>query len=94
MQFLIYGGIAFAFCIYFPSIPLAAWFCAPHVGQAWGPQAGKNCPDLLPWILTQAVLSLFLDLYIFVIPMPTLMKLNLPKGRKFGVLSVFATAIL
>jgi hypothetical protein len=94
MQYLIYGGIAFTFCIYFPSIPLTAWFCAPHVGHAWSAAAGAKCPDILPWVVAQAVLTVVLDAFIFLLPMPILFKLNLTNRRKLGVLSVFATAIL
>jgi hypothetical protein len=94
MRYLIYGGIAFAFCVYFPSIPLTAWYCAPHVGHSWGAAAGEKCPYTLPWVVAQAVLSVVLDIFIFVIPMPILSRLNLPTRRKYGVLSVFATAVL
>jgi hypothetical protein len=42
----------------------------------------------------QGVLAVVLDLYIFILPIPIILNLRLPKRKKLSVLFVFMTAAL
>ncbi|KAF4633492.1 hypothetical protein G7Y89_g4634 [Cudoniella acicularis] len=94
MIYLIYLGILASFCFYIPNIILASWYCAPHIGESWNLETALRCKDTERWYLAQAVLIVLLDLYIFILPLPTLLKLNMSRNRRISVLLVFMTALL
>lgn len=80
--------------LYMPNVFLAAYFCAPHVGKGWDFAGVGGCNDLAEWYVIQAALIVVLDLYIFILPLPTIAQLQMPARRRKGILVVFMTAIL
>ena len=80
--------------LYIPNVFLAAYFCAPHVGESWDIASVGDCNDLAEWYVIQAALIVALDLYIFILPLPTIMQLQMPPRRRRGIMMVFMTAIL
>ncbi|KAL8789661.1 MAG: hypothetical protein Q9195_006714 [Heterodermia aff. obscurata] len=90
----IYLGMLITLLLYIPNVFLAAYFCAPHVGQGWNAAGVGGCNDLAEWYVIQAALIVVLDLYIFILPLPTIMQLQMPARRRHGIMLVFMTAIL
>ncbi|TGJ87202.1 hypothetical protein E0Z10_g1536 [Xylaria hypoxylon] len=65
----------------------------PHVGETWaGTLVGRNTEPEVIWGIVQAVLGTGLDLFIFILLIPGIMKLHLPTKKKIQVLAVFTTA--
>ncbi|KAK8043459.1 hypothetical protein PG993_005889 [Apiospora rasikravindrae] len=92
---LIYTGLVATFLIYFPSIPLSAIFTAPRVGHSWDELVTNGSPQkLVYWGIVQGSLATVLDIYILILPLPILSKLQLPLRKRLQLAAVFATAIL
>jgi hypothetical protein len=91
---LIYAGMLFTFFLYWTNVAIEPYFCAPHLGQSWNFSVGMRCTRLIPWGMVQGVLAVVLDLYIFILPIPIILNLRLPKRKKLSVLFVFMTAAL
>jgi hypothetical protein len=90
------AGLVFAFLTYFPGIPLCAYFMTPWSAGSWEnlPFTHDGSRGMIPWGIAVGCLSIVLDLYIFALPMPILMKLNLPLHKRIQLIAVFATAVL
>lgn len=94
----VWVGVAFCFAIYFPSIPLAAIYQAPKAGQSWDnflenyPVVNQKAMEI--WGIVQGSSSVALDIYIFVTPLPILLKLHMPLKKKIQLVALFATAFL
>lgn len=95
MRIAIRFGIGFAGLLYFTSIPLAAIMSAPHVGETWASVllSGRPQKELI-WGVVQAALSILLDLFIFILPIPVILRLNLSTRKKIQILAVFTTALV
>ena len=93
-------GVVFDFAIYFPSIPLSAIYEAPRAGHSWEElllklaSSASQDHTLIYWGIVQGSCSVLLDLYIFILPLPTLYALHLPFWKKFQLLGLFGTAFL
>ena len=89
----LYIGIILTGLIYLPNIIVGAVFCAPRAGQSW---EVKNipCAETELWFLIQAALVVLLDIYIFVLPIPTISGLQMSRRRKIEIMMVFASAVL
>ncbi|KAK3317337.1 hypothetical protein B0T19DRAFT_405038 [Cercophora scortea] len=95
----IWVGLISTFLIYFPSIPLSAIFEAPRVGQSWEEfllEQSKltGTAPLIYWGIVQGSLSVAIDLYIFILPLPILARLRLHRRKKIRLLAVFGTAAI
>ncbi|KAK7987374.1 C2H2 type zinc finger domain protein [Apiospora arundinis] len=88
-------GIAFTALLYFTNIPMSAILSAPHVGETWTSVlfSGRPQKDLI-WGVVQSSLGIILDLFIFVLPIPVIMRLQLSTKRKIQILAVFTTALV
>lgn len=93
---LIYIGIAWAFVAYIPCIVITLYYCIPRTGESWRdigvPERCTGQPIVL-WTVS-GVMDLMLDIYLVVLPVPKVMGLNLGRGKKWGVLSVFLAVAL
>lgn len=95
LQLAIYAGLALTFCTYWAGVPLEAYFAAPHAGQQWEELMLNGMPErLIVWGNVQGSLSVFLDVYIFALPLAPLARLRLSTGKRVGLLAVFATAMM
>ena len=89
-----YIGIVFNFLIYLPHIPIAAVLCSPAPGQPWGLEVDVKCGRSVVWGPIQGTLALVEDIYIFILPIPVLVGLNMNSQKKIGTLLIFGTALL
>jgi len=69
---------------------------APHIGQPWDIRIGATCdqPATKKWLVTSATMSLVLDIFILVLPIPVVLRLYLNAKRRIGVFVIFFTAVL
>ncbi|KAF2843030.1 hypothetical protein M501DRAFT_1021467 [Patellaria atrata CBS 101060] len=94
MRVAIYCGIVAAALIYLPNIFVISYFCTAHVGEDWSLVVGLRCgdPRMLWCYVGMAILSLLLDMYIVLLPVPVVVGLKLSEKGKVGVLLMFFTA--
>lgn len=90
-------GLVITLLCYLSNIPLAAVYAAPDAGMPW-----KSLLRKLQTVgakfstagLVQSVVGTVMDLYIFVLPLPTLLRLHLPLRRRVQLVGVFSLALL
>jgi hypothetical protein len=76
--------IAFFFANLFECIPISEAFVnAPDMG------GNPKCIDAIPMYLAQVYSDVILDLLILIIPIPFVLKLQLPLRQKLAVLGIF-----
>ncbi|KAF2741690.1 hypothetical protein M011DRAFT_414010 [Sporormia fimetaria CBS 119925] len=94
MRYAVYAGAVWAAFTYFPNVVVAGYWCSAHVGEPWGLNVGLRCSGLHPSrvLIATATMSIILDIYIFVLPIPVVLGLNLSRPMKFGIPLVFAAA--
>jgi hypothetical protein len=95
MQIAIRIGLVADFLIHFTSIPVEAYFNAPAPGELWDNLMLSGKPErAIYWGIVQSVLSMILDLYIFIIPLPIIARLTLSPTKRIKVIAVFSTAFM
>ena len=62
--------------------------CRP-LQKFWKPRIPGECVSIVPMSLGNNVTSVFMDLYILILPMPKILRLNLKWGRKVMLVFVF-----
>lgn len=81
--------------IYLVNIPLLPVFCAPLLENSWDtPGVLAKCRRLIPYTLVYGVGNIFLDLYIMLLPMPMIWRLQLPFEKKLGISVLFTTGAM
>lgn len=96
-RFACYFAISAAFAIYVTSIPLLSYFCTPrsyYMGGWNSPDLFVQCKKLLNWAMIQGSLDITLNVYIFILPLPVVLGLQLDRKKKLGVLGIFLTGLL
>jgi hypothetical protein len=95
MRITVCIGLVFTFLIYFPTIPLSARYDAPQIGETWADVSVNGQPSkLIYWGVVLGSLSIVLDVYIFILPLPILSKLHISSSKRKQLIAIFATALL
>ena len=95
IRFFIYFGLAFTFVLYWISVPLFSYYCTPRAGQAWGLELLlRKCSINSKLAVIHGVFGVITDIYIFILPLPTIFHLNLAYKKKVGLAAIFMTGIL
>jgi hypothetical protein len=98
MRVAILIGIIVNILIYGISIPVLSYYSTPHVGKTWDDVVADAImnPGLFAfkWGVGLAAVGSALDIYIFILPLPIIARLNLYTRRRIQVMAVFFTAIL
>lgn len=94
MRWCCYLGIGFLFCAYWSLVPVSVIYNFPQDGERWDlAMSLDSVPAQLPFVIIGLV-SIISDLYILVLPLPALFKLQVSWRRKFGLCLMFMTAIM
>lgn len=95
MHIAIYVGLVVTFLTYFPYIPLTIRYISPASGKSWADLVLDDDPaKAIYWGIVSGSLAVALDIYIFVLPLPTLATLNMSLKRRVQLIAVFATALM
>ncbi|PKX99263.1 uncharacterized protein P174DRAFT_416950 [Aspergillus novofumigatus IBT 16806] len=95
MKYAIRFGLLFTFLLYWPGVGLESYYAAPHIGETWEDLLVNKRPEkLIYWGIVQGTLSVVLDIYIFILPLPLLSKLQLPRKKRWQLLIIFSTAMM
>ncbi|KAI1359765.1 hypothetical protein F5Y08DRAFT_68890 [Xylaria arbuscula] len=93
----IWIGIAYDFVIYVASLILATYWATPHSGETWDSLingAGSTAQYIIFVAIGQGAASILLDLYIFILPLPIIARLNLSARRKWKIGAIFLVGFL
>lgn len=94
MRIAIRFGIGFAMFLSLGSIAAASALATPRNGEKWRSVIGSHLISKeLIWGCVQAALGIVLDLFIFILPIPVILRLNLSTKKKAQLLAVFTTAL-
>lgn len=95
MEIAIYIGLAVTFLAYFPYIPLFIRYLSPLGGNSWEDLImGDDPAKLVYWGVVSGSLAVALDIYIFVLPLPTLATLHMSLKTRVQLIAVFTTALM
>ncbi|PSR97191.1 hypothetical protein BD289DRAFT_111731 [Coniella lustricola] len=91
-----YIAIGFAVGTYITSIPLISYFCTPRTtGGDWNSlEVFAECKKLLDWAMVQGSCDIALNVYIFFLPIPTILGLHMDRKKRLGVLAIFMTGLV
>ncbi|GAW15331.1 hypothetical protein ANO14919_047400 [Xylariales sp. No.14919] len=87
-------GLVLAFIAYFPTGLITTYFTVPHIGETWDDVVTSTRPvQGVPVGITAAAASIIVDIYVFVLPLPTVFSLNMALSRKIQLVGLFTTAL-
>ncbi|KAK6953886.1 hypothetical protein Daesc_003848 [Daldinia eschscholtzii] len=88
-------GLVMAFLAYIPASLVLCYFDAPHVGQTWEDVLRSGLPTRgIPGGITIGVASVIVDIYIFILPLPTIFSLNMDFSKRIQLIALFTTAFM
>ncbi|KAI0544085.1 hypothetical protein F4679DRAFT_60721 [Xylaria curta] len=86
-------GLVLAFLAYVPLSLSLSYYDAPHVGQTWDDPAVREAAlKGVPIGVAIGAASVFVDIFVFILPLPTLFSLNLSFKKRLQLIALFATA--
>ena len=95
IRYGVWFGLFWNFCLYWSSIPIETLTSAPRIGQPWNVETiNRKYKIATIYSIFQGVFSVALDVYIFLLPIPVILRLQMSLRRRCSILGVFGTAIL
>ncbi|KAK4241545.1 hypothetical protein C8A03DRAFT_12189 [Achaetomium macrosporum] len=96
MQIAIWAGLAVSFAVFLPSVGYQVYTLTPNPGETCDDLAlsGKSEQGGAVWSIVGSVLNLMLDVYIFLLPLPIIAKLNWSTRKRLKASAVFSTGVL
>lgn len=96
MRYAVYAGLVYAGLTSLTYVILGPYFYVPRIGEGWGPNLYMRymAKDGMDWLIATSAMSLLLDIYIFVLPIPYILSLQLSRQNRWGVIMIFSTAFL
>ena len=93
LRYSAYAGAIFTALFYTAIVVWTIAISSPAPGQSWqsaAPKGGKTLRDTV-WI---ASVGLILDIYILLLPIAGVSRLQMSRKRKLGVMTVFSTGLM
>jgi len=94
MRIAIWSGITFTFLIYGAGVAVATYYETPHIGETWMDVLDGRAIVPLKWWQAQSALTIALDIYIFILPLPAISKLRISFRRRIQLIAVFSLALM
>lgn len=87
-------GHTFNFLIYAVGVAITIVYETPRIGESWTAILDGRTLIPLKWWQAQSALTIALDVYIFILPLPSLWRLQFPIRRRVPVMAVFSLALM
>jgi len=88
-------GLVFSLAVAIVSAVLVIVYVTPHGSATWMDLVTNNqTQGFAIWAPTHGSLMVLVDVYIFLLPLPTILKLKMTLKKKIQVTAVFLTALL
>lgn len=97
MQISIWAGLTATFLVFVASVGYQLHHLTPTPGTTWSEFAlrgGNPLEGSATWAVTSSVLNLVLELYVFILPLPTIAKLSWSTRKRLKASAVFLTGLL
>lgn len=85
--------IVFLICQCVEEMLVVIFQCSP-VHKAWLPYLPGKCLNLYPFYWASFGIKLTTDLIIFFLPIPPLLRIRLPPGKKYGIIIMFLLGLM
>lgn len=89
----VYIAIAFSCATQLAGTPIEAVLCAAKPGTRWA-VLNPNCSKSFNYGLVRGIANLLVDLCILYLPIPVVMRLQMPMRRRIGVITIFMTGLM
>lgn len=92
-RYFIDGALGVVVCLNTALIFTTIFECSP-VARSWNTAISGTCinPVILPYF--SGVTSVLIDVYILILPIPLLYRLNMGRKQKFRLVAIFGTGLL
>ncbi|KAH7311267.1 hypothetical protein B0I35DRAFT_437814 [Stachybotrys elegans] len=87
-------GLVACFMLYGSGISVAIYYETPRAGESWADTLDGRAVIPLTWWQAQSAMTIALDLYILVVPIPVISKLHLSSRKRLQISAVFSLALL
>lgn len=95
LRYAIYFGMVFVTLFYTGTFIAFCVLAIPRPGETLiGTILSNNVASLIPISVAQAGVNVASDFYIFLLPIPGVVQLQMPTRKKIGVCAIFATGSL
>lgn len=95
MKIGIYFGAVIVGCFYLACTVAHIVFCIPRSHEDWlSPTVATRCQRANVFATVRRVFNLISDLYIFILPLPVLSRLQMSFKRKLGITAIFLTGLM
>ncbi|KAI0423476.1 hypothetical protein F5Y09DRAFT_241116 [Xylaria sp. FL1042] len=97
MDIAIWVGVIVCFATSASGLVIESYYAAPHIGDTWDNLAAKTISGPLPsmyWSVVQGAIGTVLDVYIFILPLTVLIRLNLSMTKKIQIIAIFFVGVL
>ena len=95
MRIAIYFGIALNGLFYLASGITLIILCIPRHREGWtSPIYAARCYHAEVMGLIQGIFGLLSDIYIFILPLPVLFRLQMSLKKRLGIIAVFFTGVM
>ena len=92
LRIVSYSAMALSTCVCLMAVLSALLLCRP-IALIWDHTLKGSCGSLHTSWLSQAIVVLFIDAIVVVIPAPVLFRLQIPTEKKFGIYFMFSIGI-
>lgn len=89
MRWLIYFAIAYNFVLHLAGTLVAIFICLPGSAKFWTCSGKVTTLDIVI-----SGMNIFSDFYLLILPVFAVSSLQMPAGRKLGIIAVFLTGAL
>lgn len=91
----IHIGMGVTSCFYPAMVIVEIVLCTPKPKQSWAPMNSRGrCSRGQALAEIYGVFGLVSDLYVFILPLPVLRRLNMSSKKKIGVTATFLTGLM
>lgn len=88
-------GLLWTSLLYWTGVPIQIYCSAPVIGREWNSHiVDRDYRIVAIYSIVQGVLSVVLNLYMFLLPIPVILGLQISQKKRLWILGVFGTAIL
>ena len=96
VRYLVYIGITLTFVLYSTSLAINGYLCLPHHGENWilALLTSRCHRQIILVAYIQGPLNILGDVFLLLLPLPVVWKLQVSSQKKFGIIAIFLTGFL
>ncbi|KAH7398120.1 hypothetical protein BKA64DRAFT_708780 [Cadophora sp. MPI-SDFR-AT-0126] len=92
-RLILYTTMALVCCYGIPAATISMLQCRP-LAKLWSPHMPGSCIDIGAFHISITVINMVLDMTVFVLPIPVLWAIKLPRRQRLSLVGVFGVGVL